>query len=715
MGSHAGFEDFLEPAVTKHLGPPAGLGQGVGEAGHSAGVVAGAGRYDHHGQEQSEGVDDPEALAAGDLLAGVISPGGAAHGGGATYAAGVDDAHRRVGVMSFLGSDQLAEPVDDALPGAVSAPAHVIAVHRAPVRVAVRQSPPLAAGGGHVQDGVHDGASVVNIGPADLSFAGEGRDQIGYKFPLGVGQITVSATPSRSIYFAAVLDDSIISPDRTRDQQNRPQPATILWTASEGYLYGITCTSSTFCTTIGNDPFIWNGTDWTSTSAELPGDPYYVSCTSSTWCVAPISGAIDGAQEGYATWNGTTWTSGTDSIPVPNGANSVYLGAVSCPVASECITIGDSNVIGPPVVTSPLTELFQTGGGGMFTPSLSTEATSSSTLGATISDSALLSGASPNAAGTITFTAYSDAACSTQAFTTSPIPVSGDGSYASTAGGTFTPGATGTYYWVTSYSGDTGNMPVEEACHSVDESSMVVPPASLGPPSSTWAGYVLTTSHSSPATADIVVPAVRSTSCSELEKSAFWVGLNGYTDPDSSYLPQVGFDADCIPKGASEKCSSNPGADYFLWWEINPHKSASHHDICSFPIVPGDAVSLSVIPNGSTVVLTATSTNTAGKSVSWSQPMPVSESDRHETSSECIVEDPQTGSPTSPVFPFTDFGTVTFSGCSSISDYLPHSTSLTYLNMWTLTKPRHPKATTSTIAMTDNNVNVFTVGWDPST
>src|SRR5262249_40234562 len=55
------------------------------------------------------------------------------------------------------------------------------------------------------------------------------------------------------------------------------------------------------------------------------------------------------------------------------------------------------------------------------------------------------------AGGTITFTAYGPDNCTTVAFTSAAIPVSGNGTYGAVS---FTPTATGTYHWAASYSGD---------------------------------------------------------------------------------------------------------------------------------------------------------------------------------------------------------------------------------------------------------------------
>jgi hypothetical protein len=102
------------------------------------------------------------------------------------------------------------------------------------------------------------------------------------------------------------------------------------------------------------------------------------------------------------------------------------------------------------------------------TPALATSAGADVDLGNPISDTATLSGtanqpgtpvidpttAGGAAGGTITFTAYGPNDCSTVAFTSSAIPVSGDGTYGPVS---FTPTAPGTYHWAATYSGDSPN------------------------------------------------------------------------------------------------------------------------------------------------------------------------------------------------------------------------------------------------------------------
>jgi hypothetical protein len=102
------------------------------------------------------------------------------------------------------------------------------------------------------------------------------------------------------------------------------------------------------------------------------------------------------------------------------------------------------------------------------TPQLATTAGPDVLLGNPITDTATLTGtanqpgtpainpttAGAPAGGTITFTLYGPNDCTTVAFTSDPVAVSGDGTYGPVS---FTPTAVGTYHWVATYSGDSPN------------------------------------------------------------------------------------------------------------------------------------------------------------------------------------------------------------------------------------------------------------------
>jgi hypothetical protein len=102
------------------------------------------------------------------------------------------------------------------------------------------------------------------------------------------------------------------------------------------------------------------------------------------------------------------------------------------------------------------------------TPAVATTAGPDVVLGSPITDTATLTGtanrpgtpainpttAGGPAGGTITFTLFGPNNCTTVAFTSSPVPVSGDGTYGPVS---FTPTAVGTYHWAATYSGDPPN------------------------------------------------------------------------------------------------------------------------------------------------------------------------------------------------------------------------------------------------------------------
>ncbi|HEX3824690.1 MAG TPA: Ig-like domain repeat protein [Mycobacteriales bacterium] len=103
---------------------------------------------------------------------------------------------------------------------------------------------------------------------------------------------------------------------------------------------------------------------------------------------------------------------------------------------------------------------------------LSAQASGSTTLGNSISDSATLSGGS-SPTGTMTFKAYGadDATCTQPAVATVTATVSGNGGYSS---GPFTPTSIGTYHWIASYGGDAKNATAGPTSCTATGSSVVV-------------------------------------------------------------------------------------------------------------------------------------------------------------------------------------------------------------------------------------------------
>ncbi|HLI57614.1 MAG TPA: hypothetical protein VKY26_11365, partial [Actinomycetota bacterium] len=111
------------------------------------------------------------------------------------------------------------------------------------------------------------------------------------------------------------------------------------------------------------------------------------------------------------------------------------------------------------------------------TTTLTTTASAGVTIGGSISDSAMLSGAT-SPTGSVTFTVYgpNDSTCAKGAVATLVVAVTGPGPYVSPG---FVPQSPGTYNFTAAYSGDGANAASSESCGGANE-SVVVAQASPG-------------------------------------------------------------------------------------------------------------------------------------------------------------------------------------------------------------------------------------------
>ncbi len=171
------------------------------------------------------------------------------------------------------------------------------------------------------------------------------------------------------------------------------------------------------------------------------------------------------------------------STPVTLAAGTYYWQAsysgdsTNAPSKSTC----GSEVETVTAVTSPVTVTTSLSGGGQTGASVSVPS------GTAVSDTATLSGTNTSsAAGTVTYTVYSDSACTTSAGNGGTMTVSGGVVPASDP---VTLGTPGTYYWQASYSGDSTNAPSKSTCGSEVETV-----------TSTTASTSVSTSLSGPAT-----------------------------------------------------------------------------------------------------------------------------------------------------------------------------------------------------------------------
>lgn len=159
-------------------------------------------------------------------------------------------------------------------------------------------------------------------------------------------------------------------------------------------------------------------------------------------------------------------------------SNGVTLALIGYALSSTDLLgrTNDSFEIAPPLAIgdNPISLGHFVGITPLASPTLTTDALASATLGESIDDSATLSGG-VNPTGTITFTLYgpNDGTCSMGAIFIDIVPVNGNGMYQSAP---FVPPSVGTYNWIANYSGDINNNPTNNQCGEDNEFSEIVPP-----------------------------------------------------------------------------------------------------------------------------------------------------------------------------------------------------------------------------------------------
>src|SRR5204863_1434722 len=89
----------------------------------------------------------------------------------------------------------------------------------------------------------------------------------------------------------------------------------------------------------------WNGSSWSIESTPIPSKAsgaqlLGVSCSSSTDCttVGDYAGSFTGISTLGEAWNGSTWTLQTTRNP--SGAQGSVLVGVSCAAAAACVAVG---------------------------------------------------------------------------------------------------------------------------------------------------------------------------------------------------------------------------------------------------------------------------------------------------------------------------------------------------------------------------------------
>ena len=133
------------------------------------------------------------------------------------------------------------------------------------------------------------------------------------------------------------------------------QPIPNLANATESFLTGVSCTSASACVAVGyartgNEPLTtfaehWDGMAWQLTPTPVISGAngmrlLSVSCASATACSAVgFSGDTFADPQPVAErWDGLSWS--LQTVPIPAGANQGLLSSVSCPTATQCVSVG---------------------------------------------------------------------------------------------------------------------------------------------------------------------------------------------------------------------------------------------------------------------------------------------------------------------------------------------------------------------------------------
>jgi hypothetical protein len=179
---------------------------------------------------------------------------------------------------------------------------------------------------------------------------------------------------------------------------------------------------------------------------------------------------------------------------------------------------------------------------GKASPTLSTTASAGVPLGGSVKDTATLSGGvSPT--GSITFSLYgpTDTSCTSMPVTTSVVAVNGNGGYSSAS---YVPTQVGTYRWIASYGGDSGNSGASGACGDPAEAVTVSNGPSL---------TVSTTTTTTGGTVTVSWSGVASPSRTD------WIGVFAPGAANTAYLSRI-YDSTCTTRArgsarASGSCS----------------------------------------------------------------------------------------------------------------------------------------------------------------
>ena len=186
---------------------------------------------------------------------------------------------------------------------------------------------------------------------------------------------------------------------------------------------------------------------------------------------------------------------------------------------------------------------------------------------------------------------------------------------------------------------------------------------------------------------------------SKAQQSAFWIGIDGFAATDPT-VQQIGTDADCTK--ASKGIPSTPV--YYAWYQMYPQALVGLSPT-TYPVVPGNVLSASVIRVGGSYVLSMSDLGhwTFAVTVAASTP-PLN------SSAEWIAEAPLSCSAgkCKPV-PLANFGSIAFTG-ATVNGLTVNGAGLVDTRI-TMTKNKKGSAVKASTSALDLTGHAFGVTW----
>ncbi|WP_427887348.1 prealbumin-like fold domain-containing protein [Kribbella sp. GL6] len=277
-------------------------------------------------------------------------------------------------------------------------------------------------------------------------------------------------------------------------------------------------------------------------------------------------------------------------------------------------------------------------------PSIATTLSATTVVvGGSVHDSATLSNATANAGGTVTYTVYTNTACSTGAQGAGTVTVT-NGVVPDSNAITFN--STGDFYWQAAYSGDANNDPATSACtseHLVVTKKSPSIATTLSDTTVTVGGTVHDSATLSGATSDasgtVTYTVYTDTACSTGAQDAGTVTVANGAVPDSNPITfntagdfywQAVYSGDANNNGATSVCTS----EHLVVAKASPAMATAPN------VIPNDDATISgaFSPTGSvTFKLFAPADATCSGSAAFSQTVTVSGNGTYSTSNAAFV------------------------------------------------------------------------------